>query len=81
LVIGPGREQGSAERLPRLVDSVLSGIHQAGESHYSLLGAFAPETLLARAETHARDQGYRAHEFGDACLVLAGPPADNRRHS
>lgn len=55
---------------PRVVDAVLSGIHERGESHYSLLEAFAPPPLLARAETHARTHGYRTHEFGDACLVL-----------
>lgn len=55
---------------PRAVDSVISGIHQAGESHYSLLEAIAPAALLGRAEAHARRAGYRVHEFGDACLVL-----------
>jgi S-adenosylmethionine:tRNA ribosyltransferase-isomerase len=64
LVLGPKRTR------PRVVDSVVSGIHQAGESHYSLLEAFAPAALLERAEAYARNAGYRVHEFGDACLVL-----------
>jgi len=74
LVLGPERERHRAERLTRsrlrVVDSVISGIHQAGESHYSLLEAFAPAELLGRAEAHARRASYRVHEFGDACLVL-----------
>jgi len=74
LVLGPERERRRAERptrtRPRVVDSVISGIHQAGESHYSLLEAFAPAALLERADAHARALGYRVHEFGDACLVL-----------
>jgi len=79
LVLGPRGLRGASARLiqgPRVVDSVLSGIHQAGESHYSLLEAFAPNALLARAEDHARASGYRAHEFGDACLVLGSPEGD-----
>lgn len=77
LVLGPGRGEDASDRSRlRVVDAVISGIHQAGESHYSLLGAFAPEPLLERAEAHARAHGYRAHEFGDACLVLGNPEGD-----
>lgn len=79
LVLGPGRGQhaeSGVPALPRVVDGVLSGIHQAGESHYSLLEAFAPASLIARAEAHARTHGYQAHEFGDACLVLANSEGD-----
>ncbi|HEU5074096.1 MAG TPA: S-adenosylmethionine:tRNA ribosyltransferase-isomerase, partial [Polyangiaceae bacterium] len=77
LVIGPRRRADGPDRPKlRVVDSVISGIHQAGESHYSLLGAFAPEPLLERAEAHARARGYRAHEFGDACLVLGNAKGD-----
>ncbi|HEY6725610.1 MAG TPA: S-adenosylmethionine:tRNA ribosyltransferase-isomerase [Polyangiaceae bacterium] len=62
---------------PRVVDAVISGIHQAGEPHYSLLEAFVPAPLLARAEAHARAGGYHAHEFGDACLVLGSSQGDS----
>lgn len=55
---------------PRLVDGLLSGIHVPGESHFDLLRAFAPAAALERALDHAAERGYRAHEFGDACLVL-----------
>lgn len=74
LVLGPEPLERTPKRRPvvrpSVVDSVISGIHQPGESHYSLLEVFAPPALMARAEAHAGAQGYRVHEFGDACLVL-----------
>jgi S-adenosylmethionine:tRNA ribosyltransferase-isomerase len=56
---------------PRVVDGLLTGVHQPGESHFDLLQAFAPEPLLRRALAHAEHEGYLAHEFGDSCLILA----------
>jgi S-adenosylmethionine:tRNA ribosyltransferase-isomerase len=65
-----------------VVDGIVTGLHDLGSSHRSLLHAFAPEALLARAWEHAHVQGYLGHEFGDVCLVLAarlgrfyGPPS------
>jgi len=55
---------------PRVVDGLLTGVHQPGESHFDLLQAFAPEPLLRRALAHAEREGYLAHEFGDSCLIL-----------
>jgi S-adenosylmethionine:tRNA ribosyltransferase-isomerase len=63
LRIGPGFR-------PRIVDGVLSGLHDVGSSHRALLRAFAPESLLAGAFAHAEASGYLGHEFGDACLIL-----------
>jgi S-adenosylmethionine:tRNA ribosyltransferase-isomerase len=57
---------------PRVVDGLLTGIHQPGESHFELLKAFAPEALLRRAVAHADEVGYLAHEFGDSWLLLGG---------
>jgi len=57
---------------PRVVDGLLTGLHELGSSHRQLVQAFAPEPLLARAWAHAEQHGYLDHEFGDACLVL--PP-------
>jgi S-adenosylmethionine:tRNA ribosyltransferase-isomerase len=54
----------------RIVDGLLTGIHQPGESHFDLLQAFAPEPLLRRALAVADQAGYLAHEFGDSCLLL-----------
>lgn len=55
---------------PRVVDGLLTGLHEIGSSHRQLMHAFAPEALLARAWSHAEAAGYVDHEFGDVCLVL-----------
>jgi S-adenosylmethionine:tRNA ribosyltransferase-isomerase len=73
LVAGEGRTGLRIDRhfRPRVVDGLLTGMHQPGESHFDLLQAFAPEPLLRRALAHAERAGYLAHEFGDSCLILA----------
>jgi len=63
LVIGAGHR-------PRVVDGLLTGLHEPGSSHFELLQAFAPRDLLAAAHAHAAAHGYLAHEFGDSCLIL-----------
>jgi S-adenosylmethionine:tRNA ribosyltransferase-isomerase len=60
--IGPG------SRL-RVVDAILTGVHEAGTSHYELLRAFADAGTLVRAERELEDMGYRTHEFGDSVLI------------
>jgi S-adenosylmethionine:tRNA ribosyltransferase-isomerase len=57
---------------PRVVDGLLTGLHEPGTSHFELLEAFAPRKLLLRAVDHAARTGYLQHEFGDSCLVLPG---------
>jgi S-adenosylmethionine:tRNA ribosyltransferase-isomerase len=63
---------------PRVVDGLLTGMHEAGSSHRELLQAFAPEALLERAWDHAEAEGYLAHEFGDVCLILGEKAARNQ---
>jgi S-adenosylmethionine:tRNA ribosyltransferase-isomerase len=53
-----------------IVDGLLSTMHEPGESHFELLSAFADGELLIRANASAARHGYRAHEFGDAILIL-----------
>jgi S-adenosylmethionine:tRNA ribosyltransferase-isomerase len=55
---------------PRVVDGLLSGMHEPEASHYRLLEAFAPPEVLATAHAHAEASGYLAHEFGDSTLIL-----------
>lgn len=57
---------------PRVVDGLLTGLHEPKTSHFELLEAFAPRPLLLRAIEHAARTGYEQHEFGDSCLILAG---------
>jgi S-adenosylmethionine:tRNA ribosyltransferase-isomerase len=56
----------------RVVSGLLTGIHVPGESHYRLLQAFVTAAPLGQALELAQRRGYRAHEFGDACLILPG---------
>jgi S-adenosylmethionine:tRNA ribosyltransferase-isomerase len=81
LVLGPRTHHPAQLKLTRehpvIVDSLITGMHQPGESHYSLLEAFAPRSLLERAAIHAHAHGYLTHEFGDACLVLSAGPHDS----
>jgi S-adenosylmethionine:tRNA ribosyltransferase-isomerase len=54
----------------RAVDALLTGMHEPQASHFDLLRAFLPESLLERAYREAIAAGYLWHEFGDAALVL-----------
>ncbi len=58
----------AASRL-RVVDALLTGIHEPGTSHYQLLRAFADEKSLRRASAELHAHGYRTHEFGDSALI------------
>lgn len=53
----------------RIVDTLLTGIHQPGESHYDLLRAFMDGSVLDTALKQAARKGYLSHEFGDSMLV------------
>lgn len=63
----------------RVVDVLLTGMHEPGTSHYDLMEAFAGESLLARADAHAAERGYLGHEFGDATLIMRGALAHFER--
>lgn len=65
LLLGP-------ERRPRIVDGIVTGVHEFATSHYTLLESFAPRALLDRAHTFAESARYLGHEFGDTVLVLRG---------
>jgi S-adenosylmethionine:tRNA ribosyltransferase-isomerase len=56
----------------RIVDAVLTGIHQPGESHFELMKAFANNGRLARIRAAVEERGYAGHEFGDSLLVERG---------
>jgi S-adenosylmethionine:tRNA ribosyltransferase-isomerase len=53
----------------RVVDAILSGVHQAGESHFELLEAFVDDSALSDISALAVKRGYRTHEFGDFVLI------------
>jgi S-adenosylmethionine:tRNA ribosyltransferase-isomerase len=58
------------ERGLRVVDGLLTGLHEPESSHLDLLRAVAGQELLARSYQAALEQGYRWHEFGDSHLIL-----------
>lgn len=66
--IGPGTPL-------RVVDAILTGVHEPGTSHYELLGAFADRRTLERADAELNARDYRLHEFGDSVLVERVPSA------
>ncbi len=55
----------------RVVDGLLTGMHEPAASHYDLLQAFAPRELLDEAWAQAEQLGYLCHEFGDSSLILS----------
>jgi S-adenosylmethionine:tRNA ribosyltransferase-isomerase len=64
---------GPASRL-RIVDVILTGVHEPGTRHHQLLQAFADEATLHSAEIELDVMGYRTHEFGDSVLVERKAP-------
>jgi S-adenosylmethionine:tRNA ribosyltransferase-isomerase len=54
----------------RVVDGLLTGLHEPRSSHLRMLAAFAGEELLGRCYAAAAEHGYRWHEFGDVHLLL-----------
>lgn len=57
----------------RVVDAILTGVHQPGDSHFELLRAFANDAVLDRISAAFARHGYRTHEFGDSVLIVRRP--------
>jgi S-adenosylmethionine:tRNA ribosyltransferase-isomerase len=64
----------------RVVDGILTGVHDPGTSHFALLESFAPRALLLEAHAFAESRGYLGHEFGDAMLILGDDGRPRRSH-
>ncbi len=60
---------GAQTRL-RVVDGIVSGVHEPDESHYQLLRAFANGAALQRMSRALEEDHYRSHEFGDSVLIM-----------
>jgi S-adenosylmethionine:tRNA ribosyltransferase-isomerase len=54
----------------RVVDGLLTGLHEPRSSHLRMLAAFAGSSLLSRCYEEAIRSGYLWHEFGDVHLLL-----------
>lgn len=53
----------------KVVDTILSGVHEPGESHFELLRAFTSDFVLRHTHRTADKRRYRTHEFGDFVLI------------
>jgi S-adenosylmethionine:tRNA ribosyltransferase-isomerase len=54
----------------RVVDALLTGLHEPPATHLDMLGALLDVSLLERAYAEVRERRYLWHEFGDAMLIL-----------
>jgi S-adenosylmethionine:tRNA ribosyltransferase-isomerase len=54
----------------KMVDGIITGLHEPKASHLDMLTAFVPQNLLWNAYEVAIDQRYLWHEFGDMNLIL-----------
>lgn len=61
------------ETVLQVVDTILTGVHRPGESHFELLRAFATDAVLNEISAIASGHGYRPHEFGDSMLIERCP--------
>lgn len=70
---GPGLATGriGPETRLRVVDAILTGVHEPGDTHFELLRAFEQDATLHRMEVELDRHGYRTHEFGDFVLLFA----------
>jgi S-adenosylmethionine:tRNA ribosyltransferase-isomerase len=59
---------GPSSRL-RVVDAILSGVHEPGSSHYELLRAFVSDEKLSFIDQELKARAFRAHDFGDSLFV------------
>ena len=55
---------------PKVVDGLITGMHEEGTSHVQLMRAFCDESLVERAYVEAEELGYRGHEYGDLSLLM-----------
>ncbi|MFM9592459.1 S-adenosylmethionine:tRNA ribosyltransferase-isomerase [Streptomyces scabiei] len=62
------------ERGVRVVDGLLTGLHEPEASHLLMLEAVAGRAAIDRAYEAAVEGRYLWHEFGDVHLVLPGRP-------
>jgi S-adenosylmethionine:tRNA ribosyltransferase-isomerase len=58
------------ERGVRVVDGVLTGLHEPRATHLAMLKAIAGPERVARAYAEALEHDYLWHEFGDVHLIL-----------
>lgn len=58
------------ERGVRVVDGLLTGLHEPKATHLAMLQAIAGREPIAKAYAEALEHGYLWHEFGDLHLIV-----------
>ncbi|MDH3730886.1 MAG: S-adenosylmethionine:tRNA ribosyltransferase-isomerase [Acidimicrobiia bacterium] len=66
---GVARGRIGPETRLRVTDTILTGMHEPGESHFELLRAFTDDPVLHSVHQTAVERRYRTHEFGDSLLI------------
>jgi S-adenosylmethionine:tRNA ribosyltransferase-isomerase len=57
------------ERGVRVVDGLLTGLHEPRATHLAMLEAIAGRAVIEKAYAEALERGYLWHEFGDVHLI------------
>lgn len=57
---------------PKVVDILITGMHEEGSSHGELMKAFCNCSLLRLAQKEATGMGYLSHEYGDITVLNCG---------
>jgi S-adenosylmethionine:tRNA ribosyltransferase-isomerase len=74
-LVHPGRGLANRRIEPttrlRIVNAILSGVHEPGTSHHQLLRAFTDDTTLGRMQAEMAARDYQSHEFGDSVFIEA----------
>ncbi len=55
----------------RMVDGIVTGMHEEEGSHIRMLEAFQSKETLNRMSKYANEWGYQYHEFGDLALIFS----------
>jgi S-adenosylmethionine:tRNA ribosyltransferase-isomerase len=55
----------------KVATGLITGMHELGSSHRSILAAFRPAEHIGRGYEEAEQRSYRSHEYGDICLLAA----------
>lgn len=53
----------------RVINALVTGMHEPGSSHMRILDALYPMSLIERGYAEAAQLGYRGHEYGDLSLL------------
>jgi S-adenosylmethionine:tRNA ribosyltransferase-isomerase len=58
------------QRAVRVIDGLLTGLHEPRATHLAMLQAIAGREPIANAYAEALEHGYLWHEFGDLHLIV-----------